>query len=144
MKSCLSYFLFVNYSGEQIILKVSSTEISGVREPGALEMLVNAPKEKVFGQELYPTIYDKGAILAMNLAAKHVFHNENKRTAYIAMNIFMEFNGFYTDGGYQEGIDFVLNLVLDHEDHSNFEKFKQRISEQLEQKYTKNNCSNHS
>ena len=82
------------YFNENTLLTNTPDEINGVRKPGALEMLVNAPKEKLFGQELYPTIYEKAAILMINLATKHVFHNCNKRTTFITLDIFMELNGF--------------------------------------------------
>lgn len=55
-------------------------------------MLVNAPSEQLFGEDLYPTIYDKAAILMINLATKHVFHNGNKRTAIAATHLFMKIN----------------------------------------------------
>ena len=96
------------YFNENTLLTNTPDEINGVREPGALEMLVNAPKEKLFGQELYPTIYEKAAILMINLATKHVFHNGNKRTAFITLDIFMELNGFESNMAFQEGVDFVL------------------------------------
>ena len=103
------------YFNENTLLTNTPDEINGVREPGALEMLVNAPKEKLFGQELYPTIYEKAAILMINLATKHVFHNGNKRTAFITLDIFMELNGFESNMAFQEGIDFVLWVVQEHE-----------------------------
>lgn len=70
------------YFNENTLLTNTPDEIIGVREPGALEMVVNAPKEIIFGQELYPTIYEKAAILMINIATKHVFHNANKDGLY--------------------------------------------------------------
>ena len=109
------------YFNENTLLTNTPDEINGVREPGALEMLVNAPKEKLFGQELYPTIYEKAAILMINLATKHVFHNGNKRTAFITLDIFMELNGFESNMAFQEGID--------------FEKYKLEVVERIKSKY---------
>ncbi len=78
-------------------------------------MLVNAPKEILFSQELYPIIYEKAAILMINLATKHVFHNENKRTAMAAMHLFMKLNNYETKWEFQDGIDFVLWVDQEHE-----------------------------
>lgn len=120
---------------ERVIKRYSPKEIIGVREPGALEMLVNAPKEIVFGQELYPTIYEKAAILMTNTATKHVFHNGNKRTALAAMHLFMKLNHFETKWEFQEGIDFVLWVVNKHEKTTDFEKYKADVVERIKLKY---------
>ncbi|WP_257243691.1 MULTISPECIES: Fic family protein [unclassified Staphylococcus] len=53
-------------------------------------MLVNAPKQYVFGHEQYHyhTIELKAANLVRNLVEKHVLFNGNKRTALITMIVF--------------------------------------------------------
>lgn len=47
----------------------------GVKDANALDMAVKQPSQAVFNQELYPEIYEKAAILAINLAKKHPFKN---------------------------------------------------------------------
>lgn len=123
------------YFNTQTLSTNTPDEIIGVREPGALEMLVNAPKESIFGQELYPTIFDKGAILMINLATKHVFHNGNKRTAFIALEVFMGLNGYTSHFEFQEGIDFVLWVVRTHESTDNFEHYKTEVSQKIQSFY---------
>lgn len=123
------------YFNEHTLATNTPDEIIGVRESGALEMLVNAPKETLFGQELYPTIHEKAAILMINLATKHVFHNGNKRTAFISLEIFMELNGFESNIEFQEGIDFVLWVVNEHENTTDFEKFKVEVVKRIKSKY---------
>lgn len=128
------HIIFFN---ENIIKKNTPDEILGVRELGALEMLVNAPKETLFGEELYPIIFDKAAILMINIATKHVFHNANKRTAFVSLNVFMDINGYESDFKYEEGINFVLWVVKEHEKMTDFEKYKGKLVDVLKQKYTK-------
>lgn len=127
------------YFNENTLLTNTPDEIIGVREPGALEMVVNAPKEIIFGQELYPTIYEKSAILMINIATKHVFHNGNKRTAFISLEVFMELNGYESNMKFQEGIDFVLWVVREHEKTTDFEKYKMDVAEKLKLIYKKKN-----
>lgn len=128
------HIIFFN---ENIIKKNTPDEILGVRELGAFEMLVNAPKETLFGEELYPIIFDKAAILMINIATKHVFHNANKRTAFVSLNVFMDINGYESDFEYEEGINFVLWVVKEHEKMTDFEKYKGKLVDVLKQKYTK-------
>jgi len=129
--------IHIIFFNEDIITTDTPDEISGVREPGALEMLVNAPKETLFGEELYPTIYDKAAILMINIATKHVFHNANKRTAFVSLDVFMSINGYESDFEYNEGIDFVLWVVKEHEETDNFGEFKKRTADKIKEKYSK-------
>jgi fido (protein-threonine AMPylation protein) len=49
----------------------------------------------VFGRELFPTILEKSAALFHSLIADHPFENGNKRTAVIALDLFMAANGLF-------------------------------------------------
>lgn len=78
----------------KVILRHSPGEMIGVKDANALDMAVKQPSQAVFNQELYPEIYEKAAILAINLAKKHPFHNGNKRTALVAMLLFLQWADF--------------------------------------------------
>lgn len=67
-----------------------------VKDSSALDMAINQPSQSFLGEDLYPSIYDKAAILAINLAKKHPFYNGNKRTALLAMVTSLEINGYTT------------------------------------------------
>lgn len=45
----------------------------GIKDLSALEMAMNQPSQVVFGQELYPSIEEKVAILMINLGKTHLF-----------------------------------------------------------------------
>lgn len=70
---------------------------AGVRDFGLIESAVNAPFQNVFGQELYPTIFDKGAKLFHGLTMNHGFIDGNKRVAAHALNVFLRINGLRID-----------------------------------------------
>ena len=63
------------------IKKYSPNEHIGVKDPNALEMCVGQLKATAFGEEVYPSVYEKAALLLIQLIKKHPFHNANKRTA---------------------------------------------------------------
>lgn len=96
-----------------VINKYSPKEQIGVKEPTALNMLVNAPKQYVFGQEQYPTIQLKAANLVRNLVKKHVFHNGNKRTAFMALIVFLELNGYKFVVSNKEAVNYMVKLATD-------------------------------
>ncbi|MBG9207036.1 type II toxin-antitoxin system death-on-curing family toxin [Staphylococcus sciuri] len=96
-----------------VINKYSPKEQIGVKEPTALNMLVNAPKQHVFGQEQYPTIELKAANLVRNLVKKHVFHNGNKRTAFMALIVFLELNGYKFMVPNKEAVNYMVKLATE-------------------------------
>lgn len=51
----------------------------------------------LFGREIYPTIYDKAAIMLQKITKKHVFVDGNKRTAFMATKAFLYLNGLKQD-----------------------------------------------
>lgn len=75
------------------IKKYSPNEPIGVKDANALEMCVGQLRASAFGEEVYPSIYEKAAILLIQLIKKHPFHNANKRTAFLATFVFLKING---------------------------------------------------
>lgn len=94
-----------------VIQKYSLKETIGVVDATALNMLVNAPKQYVFGIEQYPTLALKASNLFRNLVKKHVFYNGNKRTAFMCLNIFLNLNGYELEVNTKEAIDFTVMIA---------------------------------
>lgn len=67
-----------------VIQEFSPGEQTGVKSPDLLNSAVSRPKQSVFGEDAYPTIFAKGAALFESLAQNHAFHNANKRTAFLS------------------------------------------------------------
>lgn len=59
--------------------------------------LLNSALESAFatfdGQELYPTIEEKGARLGFSLISNHAFVDGNKRIGLLVLFVFLEVNG---------------------------------------------------
>jgi death-on-curing protein len=96
-----------------VINKYSPNEQIGVKEPNALNMLVNAPKQCVFGEEQYPTLELKAANLVRNLVQKHVFYNGNKRTALMTLVVFLKMNGYQFNASNEEVADYMVKIATD-------------------------------
>ena len=65
------------------------------RDQGLLSSAVARPFQSAFGEDRHKTTIRKAAALFHSLIANHPFHNGNKRTAIIAMNLFLEANGWF-------------------------------------------------
>jgi death-on-curing protein len=95
----------------KLITKTSKGEMIGVRDAATLDRTVEQAKQIVFGEELYPSIYDKAAILSINLAKRHPFQNANKRTALVAMMTFFMMNGYKTTFSREETVSLLLTIT---------------------------------
>ena len=65
---------------------------SGVRELGLIESATQAILQTFGGQELYPTLEEKGAKLGYLLISNHAFLDGNKRVGLLAMLTFLKIN----------------------------------------------------
>lgn len=77
-----------------MIQKYSPGEMIGVKDGGLLDSAVRRPQSSAFGEDAYPTPFDKAAALFESLGQNHPFHNANKRTAFVALVMFLRYNGY--------------------------------------------------
>ena len=66
---------------------------AGVRDYALLESALKSPFQTFGGQDLYPTLIEKGARLGFSLVANHAFVDGNKRIGIFVMLVFLELNG---------------------------------------------------
>ncbi|ALS24356.1 type II toxin-antitoxin system death-on-curing family toxin [Paenibacillus naphthalenovorans] len=96
-----------------MIQRYSPGEQVGVKEPGLLESAVLRPQSSAFGNDAYPSIFEKAAALFESLGQNHPFHNTNKRTAFTTLAIFLRYNGLYFKMDPKKAED----LTVDMENH---------------------------
>lgn len=94
-----------------MIQRYSPGEQIGVKEPGLLESAVHRPQSSAFGEEAYPTVFEKAAALFESLGQNHPFHNANKRTAFTALVIFLRYQGFHFKMDTKKAEDFTVDMV---------------------------------
>ena len=59
-----------------------------------LDYITEAIEGKVFGQEVYPELYDKAAVYMFSVISNHIFQDGNKRTGLQAALLFLKMNGY--------------------------------------------------
>lgn len=64
-----------------------------LRDFGLLESAVMRPQQSIFGEDAYPDVVSKAAALFHSRLRNHPFLDGNKRTAVIALVMFLEMNG---------------------------------------------------
>jgi len=65
----------------------------------------------MFGEELYPGIADKSAIILYLLTQNHPFVDGNKRTALSACFWFLESNGYTLNVGSEDLYQFMIDIA---------------------------------
>lgn len=78
---------------------------------GHLEATLAAPRQTMFGEELYPNVFSKAAILFYLLIKNHPFVDGNKRTAFLALMRFLKINGYTLDATNDELYQFTIDVA---------------------------------
>lgn len=107
------------------IKKYSPNEHIGVKDPNALEMCVGQLKATAFGEEVYPSVYEKAALLLIQLIKKHPFHNANKRTAFLAAFVFLKINGQLLTIKQKDAVNLVVYIATYDKD---FDQLKYEVT----------------
>lgn len=101
-------------------LLASSGGATGIRDLGALESAVSQPHASFGGQDLYPDVVTKAAVLCFSLVMNHPFIDGNKRVGHAAMETFLLLNGFEINSDVDEQEKIVLSLAAGQFDRNNF------------------------
>lgn len=95
-----------------IIEEHGGEEQAGVKDEGLLESALARPRQTIFGEDAYPTLFLKAAALLESIAKNHAFHNANKRTSFLATTVFLEMNGYSLEMEQQFAEDFMVGVVV--------------------------------
>lgn len=86
----------------------------GIRNREVIAGIVGTPQQAVFGKELYPTIFEKAAVLAREIIMQHPFLDGNKRTGMTSAAILLQRNGWalaVKEGGIET---MALRIIIEH------------------------------
>jgi death on curing protein len=86
---------------------------AGVLDVALLESAVLRPQTTFNGKDLYPTIFDKVAVLAISIIKNHPFVDGNKRTGLHTALVFLELNGVKTTFSEEELVKLGLDIAND-------------------------------
>src|SRR3989338_8397344 len=90
-----------------------------------IENIVVIPQTKHFGQEQYPTIESKAAILFYKINKGHIFPNGNKRISLACLFVFLEINNKQLEITANEATDKAIEIA--NSDSRDFENTKEEL-----------------
>jgi len=82
--------------------------LKGLRDRSLLESSIANPMTTVFGQEMYPTVFDKASCYLFSISRNHPFLDGNKRTASMSSIIFLRSNDKVVEYEEDEFLEFVI------------------------------------
>jgi death on curing protein len=83
--------------------------LHGIRDLGMLESALDRPKNKFYYEEA--SLESLAAAYAFGIALNHPFADGNKRTAFIAMAVFLEINGLTLTASEVDAYTTIMNLA---------------------------------
>ena len=96
--------------------------LSGVKDEAALLSALAVPQHTHEGKDLYPGILVKAAALMRSLIKNHPFIDGNKRTAVLAVLLFLEMNGYTLTMGQSKLVRLATSIANNHYDVHRIER----------------------
>lgn len=82
-----------------------------VRDWGLLESALARPQATVFGEDAYPTLWDKAAALLLSLVGNHALVDGNKRVGFACAVTLLFKNGVRLSFEEDDAYDFVIAVA---------------------------------
>jgi death-on-curing protein len=114
----------------QVVVEETGGSIS-VREPGLLASIAQKPKAAFGGEDLYPDIFLKAAVIYEAAINYHVFVNGNKRVGFAAMARFLAINSYGIRVTNQEIGKFTVSIALKKQDLADIAEWIKRHAEKV-------------
>ena len=82
-----------------------------LRYAAGLSSAVGRPQQSAFGEDAYPTLVLKAAVLMQSLAQNQPFVDGNKRIAWVCGKLFLQINGLTVEATDSEALDLFSNRI---------------------------------
>jgi death on curing protein len=94
---------------------------SGLRDEGMLESALSRPLQKINYADA--DVFEVAAAYLFGLVKNHPFIDGNKRTAFLAADVFLTLNGWSIEATQEEIIAFVLGVAASEIDEAGATQF---------------------
>ncbi len=93
-----------------------TVELGGlhVHDIGLLDSAANRPAVTVWGEDAYPDIHTKAAVLLESIARNHPLLDGNKRLSWVAAVVFYGINGYRVVAPEDDAYDLIIAVCESH------------------------------
>ena len=96
---------------EDLLHLATDLGVSKVRDLGLLDSAAHRPQTSLMGQDAYPSVHEKAAVLLESLARNHSLIDGNKRLAWMAVFVFYGLNGIDLDAPDDDAYELVIAVA---------------------------------
>lgn len=96
---------------EDLLALVKDLGVGPVRDIGLLDSAAHRPQTSLFGDEAYPDLATKAAVLLESIVGNHALVDGNKRLGWLAAVVFLGLNGVDLDAPDDDAYDLVIGIA---------------------------------
>ena len=96
---------------EDLLQLIADLGVGPVRDLGLLDSAAHRPTATLYGQEAYPGLHAKAAVLLESLVRNHPLADGNKRLGWLAVVVFYGLNDLDLDAPDDEAYDLVVGMA---------------------------------
>jgi len=96
---------------DSVLALIDEAGLQAVRDIGLLDSAVQRPRASAFGEDAYPTLDEKAAVLLESMVRNHPLIDGNKRLGWLAATVLYGLNGVLLDAPHDLAYDLVIAVV---------------------------------
>lgn len=96
---------------EDLLRLIRDLGVGPVRDLGLLDSAAHRPTTSLYGEDAYPLVDDKTAVLLESIVRNHSLIDGNKRLGWLAMIVFYGLNGIALDVADDDAYDLVIAVA---------------------------------
>ncbi|QXT62930.1 type II toxin-antitoxin system death-on-curing family toxin [Tessaracoccus palaemonis] len=96
---------------EDLLSLVGDLGVGPLRDIGLLDSAAHRPQVSVLGEDAYPGIHEKAAVLLESLVRNHPLVDGNKRLGWLATVVFYGLNGVTLEAPDDDAYDLVIAVA---------------------------------
>jgi len=96
---------------EDLLWIAEEALLPAVRDLGLLDSAALRPRTSLFGDDAYPTLEEKAAVLLESIVRNHSLVDGNKRLGWLAVTLFLRRNGREFHVPHDDAYDLVIGIA---------------------------------
>ena len=100
-----------NLTLEDLLALIEDLGVGPIRDIGLLESAIHRPQATVYGDDAYPDLDQKAAVLLESLVRNHALIDGNKRIGWLASVVFFGLNNIERDAPDDDAYDLVIAIA---------------------------------
>ncbi|RSN65837.1 type II toxin-antitoxin system death-on-curing family toxin [Amycolatopsis sp. WAC 04182] len=93
---------------DDLLTLATDLGVSRVRDLGLLDAAAHRPRSSLMGQDAYPGLHEKAAVLLESIVRNHPLIDGNKRLGWMALFVFYGLNGVDVEAPEDDAYDLVI------------------------------------